>query len=60
MEPKSPPDPFTKSISLFFLSIGSFNIIFEDVLPPPKFVIFKSFPSKFERRINWSNLLILL
>ena len=40
--------------------MGSLEIIFEDVFPPPKFVIFKSCPNKFDLIINCSNLFLLL
>ena len=52
MEPKSPPEPLTYKTVSFFLVIGSFKIIFDDVLPPPKFVTFKSAPSRFDLLIN--------
>ena len=48
MEPMSPPDPFTHSTST--VSPVSVSLIgsFEDVLPPPKFVMRLSEPRRFD------------
>src|SRR5580692_1637806 len=49
MLPKSPPLPFTQRICFVFPSSGSTCSSFELVFPPPKFVIRRSEPSKFDR-----------
>src|SRR5690348_11003478 len=49
MLPRSPPLPFTHSTDLVFPSTGSTCSSFELVLPPPKFVIRRSEPSRFDR-----------
>src|SRR6267142_578077 len=52
MDPKSPPLPFTASTLTDLPVNGSGNSIFELVLPPPKFVMRRSAPSKLERYRN--------
>src|SRR6266446_1654567 len=49
MLPRSPPLPFTQRICFVFPSSGSACSSFELVFPPPKFVIRRSEPSKFDR-----------
>src|SRR5438445_10046832 len=49
MLPRSPPLPFTQRICFVFPSSGSTCSSFELVFPPPKFVILRSEPSKFDR-----------
>jgi len=48
MLPRSPPDPFTHSTCFTNPSTGSTCSSFELVFPPPKLVIRRSLPSKFE------------
>src|SRR5258708_23806221 len=52
MLPRSPPLPFTQRICFVFPSSGSTCSSFELVFPPPKFVIRKSEPSRFDRYRN--------
>src|SRR5271155_5477220 len=49
MLPRSPPLPFTHRICFVFPSSGSTCSSFELVFPPPKFVIRRSEPSRFDR-----------
>src|SRR5258708_29505760 len=49
MLPRSPPLPFPQRISFVFPSSGSTCSSFELVFPPPKFVIRRSEPSRFDR-----------
>ena len=49
IEPKSPPLPLTASTCTGLPENGSASVILELVLPPPKFVILRSAPSRFER-----------
>src|ERR1035438_4368702 len=49
MLPRSPPLPFTHRILRVAPSIGSTWSSFELVFPPPKFVIRRSDPSRFDR-----------
>src|SRR5882757_9154368 len=49
MLPRSPPLPFTQRICCVVPSSGSTCPSFELVFPPPKFVIRRSEPSKFDR-----------
>src|SRR5580698_4433070 len=52
MLPISPPLPLIQSTFFFERSIGSTSASFELVFPPPKFVILKSDPSRFDRYLN--------
>src|SRR5216683_4134261 len=54
MLPRSPPLPFTHRICFVFPSSGSTCSSFELVLPPPKFVIRRSEPSRFDRYLKSS------
>src|SRR5215469_1837273 len=49
MLPRSPPLPFTHRTCFVFPSTGSTWASFELVFPPPKFVILRSDPNRFER-----------
>src|SRR5229473_1614038 len=49
IDPRSPPLPLTASTRTASPVNGSGSSIFELVLPPPKFVIRKSAPSRFDR-----------
>src|SRR6202046_5613749 len=49
MLPRSPPLPFTHRTETSLPVSGSFITTLELVLPPPKFVILRSEPSRFER-----------
>src|SRR5213082_1620265 len=60
MLPISPPLPLIHKTFALLPSSGSFSSILELVFPPPKFVIRRSDPSKFERyrsNSDWSRLL---
>src|SRR6266702_1406822 len=52
MLPRSPPLPFTQRICFVFPSSGSTCSSFELVFPPPKFVIRRSEPSRFDRYLS--------
>src|ERR1700729_1205821 len=54
MLPKSPPLPFTQRTCFVLPSSGSTCSSFELVFPPPKFVIRRSDPSKFDRYLKSS------
>ena len=49
MDPRSPPEPFTHRTVASWPVSGSFWMTFAEVFPPPKFVIRRSEPSRFER-----------
>src|SRR4051812_46699909 len=49
MLPRSPPEPFTHSTSTCSPLSGSAIMILAEVFPPPKFVMRRSDPSRFER-----------
>src|SRR6185312_12285960 len=49
MLPRSPPDPLTHSTSTGAPVNGSTSVIFELVLPPAKFVMRRSEPSRLDR-----------
>src|SRR5271154_643926 len=49
MLPRSPPLPFTHRIFFVLPSNGSTSSSLELVFPPPKFVIRRSDPSRFDR-----------
>ena len=46
---RSPPDPLTHSTSTASPVSGSVSEYFDDVLPPPVFVMRRSCPSRFDR-----------
>src|SRR5271156_4336290 len=54
MLPRSPPEPFTHRTFLVSPSSGSTWSSFELVLPPPKLVMRRSEPSRFDRYRNSS------
>src|ERR1700733_4690169 len=54
MLPRSPPLPFTQRTCFGFESNGSDRSSFELVLPPPKFVIRRSDPKRFDRYLKSS------
>src|ERR1700687_71974 len=52
MDPRSPPLPFTARTRTGSSENGSGSSIFELVLPPPKLVMRKSAPSRFDRYLR--------
>src|ERR1700729_4591211 len=54
MLPKSPPLPFTQRTCFVLPSSGSTCSSFELVFPPPKFVIRRSDPNRFDRYLRSS------